>query len=389
MNDLSPFVVFGIVAAFALAMRLMRARTVRQANVAWQVVGERMGLRFSCEGNDAQLSGQLEGCRVLVERFLRSQGKTRVLATRIRVAGQIPPGVQVRPESAWQQVQKVWEGQDLQVGDDAFDGAVNLRGPAHHLRACLDYPTRRRVELAVSEGLRVEDGTILKEMNGAMDSVDELAQSIRRAVGLSRALSVDAPAITAALAANARRDPAPGVRRHCIEALLERAPTSDAATSAVRSALDDADERVRVLAARRSIGPEAQEALFALATSKDDEVCRAVAEGLATLADPRAEQALVQLLSRPADGVRCAAARSLGRVGSIAAVEPLLALTKGALFGGEAREAAREAVRRIQERLGDADAGRLSLAEPGGEGALSLAEPDGALSLAPRKPHKE
>jgi hypothetical protein len=305
------------------------------------------------------------------------------------VVGLVPSDVQVRAESAWLQVQKVWEGQDLQTGDEGFDAAVNLRGSAQHLRACLDDSARRRIIQAVAGGMRIEDGAVVREERGAMDSVDELALLLRRAVGLARSLSFDPGGVTTALAANARRDPLPGVRRQCLQALLERAPTSDAAAAALRVALNDSDERVRVLAARRSAGAESQEALLALSASKDDDVCREVAEALVAVADPRVEPALVELLSRPADAVRAAAARSLGRVGSIAAVEPLLVLTKGALFGGAARDAARDAVRRIQERLGDADAGRLSLAEAGNEGAVSLAEPEGALSLAPRKPQTE
>ena len=59
-------------------------------------------------------------------------------------------------------------------------------------------------------------------------------------------------------------------------------------------------------------------------------------------------------------------ARALGAVGNVEAVEPLLALKS---------TAGREAARHIQERLGDAEGGRLSLVEH--------SEKEGGLSVVP------
>ena len=111
----------------------------------------------------------------------------------------------------------------------------------------------------------------------------------------------------------------------------------------------------------------------------------AVAHALGRIGDPGAEPCLLRLLAFGQSHVRLAAARALGRVGSVAAVEPLLRLTRGLTVPGNLKRAAGEGVTRIQARLGDVEAGRLSLArceDP--EGALSLAgDPDerGALSL--------
>ena len=101
------------------------------------------------------------------------------------------------------------------------------------------------------------------------------------------------------------------------------------------------------------------------------------------------EQTLLRLLAREAAEVRAAAARALGQVGTVRAVEPLLALTEGLLASPSVKQAAREAVASIQSRLGDAEAGRLSLAAPAErEGALSLSgdePPGGELSLPERE----
>jgi HEAT repeat protein len=111
------------------------------------------------------------------------------------------------------------------------------------------------------------------------------------------------------------------------------------------------------------------------------------AAALGQLGDARAEADLVRLLERPDTAVQCAAAAALGLMGTVSAVEPLLPLTEGLLRDGALKEAARDAVRRIQARLGAVEAGRLSLAEDVA-GRLSVAEAGdagataGAVSLA-------
>jgi len=95
---------------------------------------------------------------------------------------------------------------------------------------------------------------------------------------------------------------------------------------------------------------------------------------------------LIQLLSDSSLEVQHASAESLGAVGSVAAVAPLLPLA-GGLGRAQLRQAARAAIGRIQSRLGEVEAGRLSLAEERPlAGAVALADASavrvGELSLA-------
>jgi HEAT repeat protein len=125
-----------------------------------------------------------------------------------------------------------------------------------------------------------------------------------------------------------------------------------------------------------------------------EEVCRAtegadaellvtIADALGHLRDPRAEPILVSLLRDESEAVRHASARALGELGSAAAVEPLLALTKG--FGGSLKQVAQESISRIQARLGPADTGRLSMSEHApSAGALSVPQSGGELAVAER-----
>ncbi|MBI5368544.1 MAG: hypothetical protein HZA54_16030 [Planctomycetes bacterium] len=100
-----------------------------------------------------------------------------------------------------------------------------------------------------------------------------------------------------------------------------------------------------------------------------------------------AEGPLLFALNRPEVAVRLAVTAALGKLGTLAAVEPLRTLAADApLLDGGLRAATRAAVKEIQSRLGAAaGAGQLSLARTTGEaGALSLAARDaGELSLAP------
>jgi hypothetical protein len=70
---------------------------------------------------------------------------------------------------------------------------------------------------------------------------------------------------------------------------------------------------------------------------------------------------------------------ALAQLGTARAVEPLLKVVGGYLI----KTGARDAIRRIQRRLGDVDAGRLSIVESAdGSGSLSLAPDAGGLSIA-------
>jgi HEAT repeat protein len=83
---------------------------------------------------------------------------------------------------------------------------------------------------------------------------------------------------------------------------------------------------------------------------------------------------LIALLSDASADVQRASAEALGGFGSVAAVEPLLPLAEG--FGrSQLRQAARGAIGRIQSRLGNVEAGRVSLADDQElAGAVDLAD---------------
>ncbi|MCK6547110.1 hypothetical protein L6R52_14770 [Myxococcota bacterium] len=132
---------------------------------------------------------------------------------------------------------------------------------------------------------------------------------------------------------------------------------------------------------------------------------RARLEELIASADPRAIKAVAKLLETPAfqaldaseafepiligllghdPAIASVAIDALAKVGSVRAVEPLLAFTRRILVDGTLKRAARDAIEQIQLRLDDVEGGRLSLAHDSDVvGALSLEDVRGAVSLPP------
>jgi HEAT repeat protein len=111
-------------------------------------------------------------------------------------------------------------------------------------------------------------------------------------------------------------------------------------------------------------------------------------DALGRVGRPQHEDLLLEALRSDELAVSVAAARALGRAGTVAAVPALREATSSGVRG-EMRSAARQAIAEIQARLTGAEPGQLSLA--GAEaGALSLAggEP-GRLSLAEEPCHPE
>lgn len=308
----------------------------------------------------------------------------------------------------------------VSTGDPAFDFAVDVRGDPDDVIALLDATTRRMIADFVAANGQLGWGRLRHQVTGAPEAIEGAAE---RALALGERLA--RPSRKKLLLEIVRTDPIPAVRESALRLLVAKFAGTRELEEATAAALDDRrpeiallgasvskSERARkvlrglVADARIDAGLRAQalervgtdrelvglalgqpdwrlrkaavrlaqaseiEKLIQLAREEPAELAEAVAVALGKLG--AGEDALISLLARPEDSVRNAAAEALGMVGTVRAVEPLLPLAKHLA-------AARDAVRRIQERLGDADAGRLSLSEGQG-GELSVAHEAGRLS---------
>ena len=133
----------------------------------------------------------------------------------------------------------------------------------------------------------------------------------------------------------------------------------------------------------RARGPEVVRSLVKVLALEQGELAVSAAEALGASGAARAETPLVAALAHAEADVRVAAARALGRAGSVAAVLPLQEAAERHRFDGALRRACRQSVAEIQARLRHASPGQLASAEADA-GRLSLAEPDlsGHLSMA-------
>lgn len=305
------------------------------------------------------------------------------------------PSVGVLPAADWT---------SQRTGDRAFDDAVACVGDPLRLRSLLDAETRTLLIECFAWGGTVEAGAV----RAGLARFD--AHHVRDRVALARRVAsrldpVPVAEVPDRLAQIALADPVADVRRFALLALATVATPGTLEPVAARLLLDP-DPLVRVYACVHA-GPDGAEKLLALRRHKHPAVRAAairvtaqlpdavaaltahlaydgdpalVAEALGLTGSPAAEATLLALLADPE--VRTAAAHALGEVGTISAVEPLLAQRVAPYTG-----AITAAIARIQARVGSADRGRLSLAEAAG-GEVSLAHEAGQVALADLPPPK-
>jgi HEAT repeat protein len=322
-------------------------------------------------------------------------------------------------------------GREIEIGDPSFDDEYYVQGHAPLAFAILEPGTRRRLAGLLRGKITVEgrepvdvdatltDGVLevrVKEsgfsgIRGRVPGILEEALDVAR-------LLVAPKDVAARIAANLGREPEPGARLQGLLMLAREFPRHPATRQTLLAAREDASEEVR-LRAGMALGEEGRETLVGLVTrvgTGDSCAARAISalgeslpEGLAQatlrralggagrpltaqacldalgrLGRSEAEGLLLDALRSPDPQVQVAAARALGRAGTVAAVAALREAM--APRGDLVRSAGRQAIAEIQARLSGAEPGQLSLAG-GDAGALSLADGEpGRLTLADEAP---
>jgi hypothetical protein len=340
----------------------------------------------------------------------------------------LPRHLSLQRDSALRSVARWVEGQDVPIGDPDFDDLIELPAVDAHVCAALCYQARGQLTKLLGWGGSVRDGMVVCSSTWSVEHNRSLTLLLRSVASLTRLLSVPPGKVPQRLAHNAVNDPAPDVRLENLRYLVApstRAPP-ELITSTAAQLLGEWHAPVRLLAAQhagkdghavllalaadtqldRSLRVQAveslgrhpvpavdglravlvsahppeltvaalavigwsddatlREAVLSCARSEHDSVRAEAARVLGRLAHPQAEPILIQLLSDAASDVQHASAEALGLFGSVAAVEPLLPLAE-TLVRPRLRQAARGAIGRIQSRLGDVEAGRLSLSDP-------------------------
>lgn len=394
---------------------------------AWRRVAERLGLRFTEESYWLKwgIEGRLRGCAVRLVNTSKGRQISSVLT--IQRSPPIDPALTIRAESLATRAKKLVLGQDVLIGDPAFDAAIWMDGPPLKLFALLDARTRAtlqrviaewRVELEggalhlettriITDGERLErlllDCTTLAErlappragyLQAALATLDgELDGRVRLAC-LGHLL--DGPAEWALPAARiGMRDADAGARLRSalvagaegiatLEALLDGGgldePAAERALAAVHA---HAPDRIRarvegILASRpaASTGPAIRLAGTLGMRAQLPRIVRLaelsrlhapVVDALRLFGDPAGEPALISAVGNSDVEVRRRAIDALGHFGTRAAIAPLRAITDRATRG-----VAAQAIARISQREAPGRGGGLSMVDDA-HGALSTA----------------
>lgn len=332
-------------------------------------------------------TGAIDGCEVTFSRDL--------LTARIRPPRTFPPHLTIQRKVLGAHAN--WAS-----GEELFDRTIAIEGEDRWLAARMGATTRALLmEATPSAGLIVFDGVVHVGI-GLWSSAAAMEAALMTGVRVARLLSedIDVPALTAE---NATRDPSAVIRRRCLNRLIrDNAPNS---RDVAFSLLDDEAPQVRLTAAKH-VGARAVKTLWSLASQRGvptpiraealevfvkyetfedarqgllslmaspqpDPVQAAVAEGIRQIGDERFEPHLLALLASGGPAARVMAARALGQVGTLAAVETLTALANKRGEEEALRAAARAAVTSIQ-RSGGGEGGRLSVVQVAENGELSL-----------------
>jgi HEAT repeat protein len=381
------------------------------ADKAWAEAAGQLGLKpersaFAQRG----LAGELAGVRVAVEQRTRNAGVRYTYTQVIVNSPQMTRDIQFRREGVWQGVQKGAPGKNtlvlegiagsestvlalmnhetrqallrlLQLGDvEVKPGEVGLVVPGvvsesarlvSVVRAVVDVAARLgalpsdRVRPAIENNARTdgEPGVRLRNLQWLIKShpsSQETTRALQAALGdpdaevrLFAATRAGQPQALAALRelVETEANP-PEVRLFALEHLLSKFRYAKFAPT-IAVALDAVDEQVRI-AAVQAVGAKRDVAMLervcAMIAGSRERLAGSIAKTLGQLGDPKAEPTLIKLLSYDSEQVKVAAVQALGQVGTVSALEPLLPLTKGLQLSGRIKEAAREAVHRIQAR---------------------------------------
>lgn len=404
-----------VVVLFAAALGSVSYSPKESIPRQWQRAMQGLGLKFQrVEGLRRLWQGRFDGQLVQAVLDLTPHGDTYPVTLSTGASLAIPRSLEVYSDSTLQTLGRLVGSaeRDQALGDAAFDDVAVLPNLDAYTCAALAHGARDWLLRLLRGGGWVRQGRVVLASSWSLaGSQVTLSQQLRWLCKLAGLLSVPRESLHERLARNALRDPAPGVRLTNLRFLLApdtRTPR-ELVVSTARALLGDVHAPVQLLAALQ-LGAEGLPTLRSLLASSGapEPVCSALsalqpehaqpllqsvlgcassahesvraeaARVLGKWALPGAERQLTPLLSDTSPRVQLAAAQALGSFASAAAVEHLLPLAQ-ALLDSQLRQAARAAVGRIQSRLGNVEAGRVSLAEPASlAGSVALAEPSAA-----------
>lgn len=373
----------------------------------------KLGLKPSVPGGVVH-TGTVSKCAVRLERT----SSTTPCRWRLEVSNpRLPVDIAITSENRLDLLAKVFAGQDVIVGDDAFDRAANLKGPEDMLLALLDHATRERLTLWLERGATIRRRTLELDTETAQLEPASILNFVRTASELMNSLSLPDGDVGPRIVRNAMSDAHPDVRLRNLEIAIVR--YSSSVDDHVPALLKDNDPRIRVAAARYAprlgrpvliqllLGPgddaRDSEILFhLLSRPAQPDLLKALERCLdrGGKAQQKAGHGLGELLRIypelvPAlqvktcelmlefggSALRVPLLQQLADRGTRGELPAVVELARGWLTPREVKEAAQAAVRAILERSGGVVEGALSLSATPEDGSLALTGEAGGLAI--------
>lgn len=185
---LAAFLVLGALAAVAAR------RWHRRAESAWSEAARRLGLRYTPGRltRPRRLSGELGGLGVVVHTVARGSGNSRRTYTDYDVTfPALGLDLCITRESLMTGIAVFFGGQDIEVGDAAFDGGHRVRGAdPGRVRAFLTDARRTRIArlFHALPGVRVHDSGLHWSRRGVETDPRRLAGTVERLLATARSL---------------------------------------------------------------------------------------------------------------------------------------------------------------------------------------------------------
>ena len=399
------FLVIGIIGFLAYSFS-----TKNKEDEFFQEVATSLRLTYDKGGfwDPARITGSIDGCTIEIRKINRN--KKDFFETTARKGAEIPSYINIGRETGFTKMQRMMGIKDIETGDPDFDDEIQLQAIyPQSLVAMLDDQTRKAILILASQSefFNVINSAVTAAVQKKMDSAPLTVVGLAKYVVAVTVALANTESLVERFSKNIESDPLPRVRINNIRALTSHSTDKAAIDIILKKALDNSCLDVQVEAAKY-LGKEGLEHLVHLLVSRGNnlksyllidivkiltekrftksipvlqqlyphqgnEIRKNILRAFAVFGDTSLHSFLLVELEKNNPDFLEVLIDALGTCGEVDAVEKLYVIGNDR-FNPFFRSRVKDAIARIQSRLGKVEKGWLSVSQ--------LQEADGALSMA-------
>ncbi len=191
---------FMLIIVVIVIIVVMSVKMARLAEQAWSRTARSLSFQHQAGGmfRRPKMHGSLHGCSVVVDTYTQSSGKNSTTYTRFRVRYPHELGVALKltKQGFFSGLASAFGAQDIEVGDQAFDDAVVVKGAHEHsVREFLTPERRRTIRdlFAGYAGVEVTEEHIEWSRRGVIRDADLLGSTIEELASAAVLLAGEGP----------------------------------------------------------------------------------------------------------------------------------------------------------------------------------------------------